>query len=123
MVERSRSEICEAARSVYSSEKEARANLVVSYWREKYPEVTVEEVSEKFGIGQRSVYRYLSAAGCALPSRVRGKREMDMAKVRLAHELYAACGNKREVARRMGCSPPMVLKYLQVPVPSEKASD
>ncbi|MDE2674714.1 MAG: DeoR family transcriptional regulator [Paracoccaceae bacterium] len=102
------------AREVYQFQTGSRAEQVVSYWDEKSGKATLSELSQRFGISERTARRYLNAAGRSLPPQKR--RQIDMEKVREAHRLYSELGNKSAVARAMNCSRRQVGRYLQIAI-------
>ncbi len=82
--------------------REERKARVVAIWSERYPNISVSEVSELTGFGERVIYDYLKESGQPLPPR--RFREVDVDLVRRVHELYAETGNKAEVGRILDMS-------------------
>ena len=91
--------------------REKRKFHVVSIWQERYPHITVSEVSELTGLGERVIYEYLKEACQPLPPK--RVRQVDMEQVRLAHSLFAEHGNKVKVGKIMGMSSQRIGYYLK----------
>lgn len=114
VVTKKRRENSQKARAVYQSQVVSRAEQVIRYWDDHSGEVTLSDLSVKFGVSERTARRYLNSAGRELPPQKR--RQTDIEKVRLAHRLFAEHGNKAKVSRLMGMSSKQVSRYLQMPV-------
>lgn len=95
--------------------REQRKKQVVRIWEKHHPEITVEDVAKLVGQSYRTIYRYLEEAGQPLPPK-KPTRQIDMAKVKRAHELYAVYGKKAKVARIMGMSRQRITAYLKMSV-------
>lgn len=107
----------QTARAARSKKAALRAASVIKAWESEYPNVSVKGLSQRFGVSERQIYRYLKTAGIVLPPQKR--KQMDINKVRRAKQLYSELGNKSEVARRMECSVTQVSRCLKVSTPSD----
>ena len=92
-------------------EREKRKAQVVTMWEQHYPNITVSEVSELTGLGERVIYDYLKEAGQPLPPKK--YRQVDTEQVHRAHDLFAEYGNKSKVGKVMGISRQLVTYYLK----------
>ena len=82
--------------------REQRKLEVIEIWESRYPNISVSEVSELTGLGERVIYDYLKESGQPLPPR--RFRQVDVDLLRRVHELYSECGSKAEVGRILDLS-------------------
>lgn len=92
--------------------REKRKAEVVRIWEKYYPHITVEKMEDLTGLSYRTIYRYLDEAGCRLPPK--RQKQIDMGKVKRAHELFDKHGQKTEVARIMKMSYSQIRRYLNI---------
>lgn len=91
--------------------REQRKLEVIEIWESRYPNISVSEVSELTGLGERVIYDYLKESGQPLPPR--RFRQVDVDLLRRVHELYSECGSKAEVGRILDMSRARVGYYLK----------
>lgn len=108
------------ARAEYQQQRDSRADQAVRMYETEQPDITVAQIAARLGVTEKSVYRYLEAAGIELkPQKRRGK---NWANIRRAHQLHHEEGKgNNEIARIMGISSSQVSRYLNTEISEDTA--